>query len=250
MVAGEAAGEKDPMLIESRSLAELAADRISALVYRGDLAPGSRLVEEDLCRRLGVSRAPVREALRLLEANGLVVRRPRAGVTVALLDQNDVFEILTFRASLEHMAVDHLYRWVGVGNADTTELDAALAGLGEAFGTEDDFERLEASHRFHTALVALCGNSRLIGSYAGLTTQVKVCMTMNLRQRESIETPADNVARHRLLRDEVLSGDVARAHAAFDAHGHDSFAFPLIHALPGSTPAATRWLESLTPRED
>ena len=84
-------------LIESPSLAELAAQRISDLVFRGELRPGDRLIEEQLCTRLGVSRAPVREGLRILEGAGLVVRRPRAGVSVTPLIPRDVFEILTFR---------------------------------------------------------------------------------------------------------------------------------------------------------
>src|SRR5690606_10432439 len=78
--------------IESPSLAELAAERIGDLVFRGELRPGDRLVEEQLCERLGVSRAPVREGLRILEGAGLVVRRPRAGVRVIPLTPRDVFE--------------------------------------------------------------------------------------------------------------------------------------------------------------
>ncbi|SLM99255.1 GntR family transcriptional regulator [Brevibacterium yomogidense] len=230
--------------IESPSLAELAADRISELVFRGELGPGDRLVEEHLCERLGVSRAPVREGLRILEGSGLVVRRPRAGVRVAELSQNDVFEILTFREGLERMAVDHLYRFTeDVTTVDTARLDDALEDLAREFedGT-DAYRRVEASYAFHTELVRLCGSSRIVASYTQITMQVKLCMSLNLRTLEAEETPAENVARHRNLRTAVLSGELSRALQAIDEHGHDSFAREFLEELDGGTTRSTRWL--------
>jgi DNA-binding GntR family transcriptional regulator len=212
--------------IESPSLAELAAERISDLVFRGELRPGDRLVEEQLCERLGVSRAPVREGLRILEGAGLVVRRPRAGVSVTPLTSRDVFEILTFREGLERMAIEHLYRFADdVHAVDTTDLDAALARMERAFEQSDDpTARLQASFDFHTELVRLSGNSRIVDSYTRLTAQVKLCMALNLRTREDQETPQQNVERHRSLRAAILSGDLTRAMQAISDHGHDAFA--------------------------
>lgn len=212
--------------IESPSLAELAAQRISDLVFRGELRPGDRLIEEQLCTRLGVSRAPVREGLRILEGAGLVVRRPRAGVSVTPLAPRDVFEILTFREGLERMAIEHLYQYTDdVAAIDSTPLDDTLTRLDRAFTAADDpHDRLEASHRFHSALVALSGNSRIMAAYDLLTMQVKLCMSLNLRTRQEQETPEQNVERHRILRDAVLSGDLTRALQAITDHGHDAFA--------------------------
>lgn len=237
--------------IESPSLAELAADRISELVFRGELGPGDRLVEEHLCERLGVSRAPVREGLRILEGAGLVVRRPRAGVRVAELSQNDVFEILTFREGLEKMAVDHLYRYADdVTDVDASRLDDSLARLAAEFEEGDDqYRRLQASYGFHTELVRLCGNSRIVASYTQITMQVKLCMSLNLRTLEAEETPAENVARHRDLRSAILSGDLTAALRAIDEHGHDSFAREFLEDLPGGTEHSARWLAGRTQAE-
>lgn len=249
MTAGSAVPSTTQMghvdsLIESPSLAELVADRISELVFRGELRPGDRLVEEHLCERLGVSRAPVREGLRILEGSGLVVRRPRAGVRVIDLTQNDVFEILTFREGLERMAVEHFYRSTDdVTAADTARLDASLARLAHAFVLKDDSSaRVRASFDFHTELVRLCGNSRIIGSYTLITMQVKLCMSLNLRKLNADETPAQNVARHRELRDAVLSDDLPTALRAISEHGHDSFARDLLDGLPGATHQSAQWL--------
>jgi len=213
-------------LIESPRLAELAADRISDLVFRGELRPGDRLIEEQLCTRLGVSRAPVREGLRILEGAGLVVRRPRAGVSVTPLTPRDVFEILTYREGLERMAIEHLYRYTDdVTAIDSAPLDDSLARLDHAFtAANDPHDRLEASHRFHAALVGLSGNTRITAAYDLLTMQVKLCMSLNLRTRQEQETPEQNVQRHRRLRDAVLSGDLSRALQAITDHGHDAFA--------------------------
>lgn len=233
-------------LIESPSLAELAADRISELVFRGELGPGDRLVEEHLCERLGVSRAPVREGLRILEGSGLVVRRPRAGVRVAELSQNDVFEILTFREGLERMAIEHLYRFTeDLTTVETTHLDDALEDLAREFeGGDDAYRRVQASYAFHTELVQLCGNSRIVTSYTQITMQVKLCMSLNLRTLEADESPAENVARHRDLHAAVLSGDLTRALQAIADHGHDAFARDFLSDLPGATTQSTLWLAS------
>ncbi|MGO1397793.1 DNA-binding transcriptional regulator, GntR family [Brevibacterium sp. Mu109] len=241
MTAGALTGDS---LIESPSLAELAAGRISELVFRGELRPDERLVEEHLCERLGVSRAPVREGLRILEGSGLVVRRPRAGVRVAGLTQNDVFEILTFREGLERMAVEHLYRYTDdVTTVDTSRLDAALAQLAHEFEDgENQYGRIQASYEFHTELVRLCGNARIIASYTQITMQVKLCMSLNLRKLAAEETPAENVTRHRDLRAAVLSGDLTEALRAIDEHGHDSFAHEFLEGLPGATENSARWL--------
>lgn len=211
--------------IESPSLAELVAEKVGELIFGGEIRPNDRLIEEHLCQRLGVSRAPVREGLRILEGSGLLVRRARAGVSVAPFTQDDVFEILTFREGLERMAIHHLYRYTKhVQRVDTSRLDAAYERLADAFGSdEDDFGRIHTSHDFHTELVRLCGNTRIVASYAQMTMQVKLCMSMNLRKLRPVESPADNIGRHWELRRAVLSGDPDEALRAIGAHGHDAF---------------------------
>jgi DNA-binding GntR family transcriptional regulator len=124
------------------------------------------------------------------------------------------------------MAIEHLYRYTDdVTTIDSTPLDDSLARLDHAFTAADDpHDRLEASHRFHAALVALSGNSRITTAYELLTMQVKLCMSLNLRTRQEQETPEQNVERHRVLRDAVLSGDLSQALQAITDHGHDAFA--------------------------
>ena len=86
--------------IDAPSLVLLAAEAIRKMILSGALAPGDRLIEERLTEELGISRPPLREALRLLQHEGLIETRPRRGSTVTILTDQDVYEILTLRSAL------------------------------------------------------------------------------------------------------------------------------------------------------
>ncbi|MBA3907080.1 MAG: GntR family transcriptional regulator, partial [Pseudonocardiales bacterium] len=81
--------------LEATSLVELTARRLRGEILSGALVPGERIVEEQLTRRFGTSRAPLREALRLLGQQGLVEHLPRRGVRVTQLSGRDIDELFT-----------------------------------------------------------------------------------------------------------------------------------------------------------
>ncbi len=87
-----------------KTLREVAADEIRAMIRRGDLQPGERLLEDRLAEELGVSRNPIREAIRILENTGLVEVKPRRGAHVATLDPARAVELLELRSVLEAFA--------------------------------------------------------------------------------------------------------------------------------------------------
>src|SRR3981081_4790077 len=84
----------------------MAAETIREMVLSGELRPGERLVEELLAEELGIARPPLREALRVLEQEGLVLSLPRRGVIVTPLSAQDVYEIFTLRTTYERMAIE------------------------------------------------------------------------------------------------------------------------------------------------
>lgn len=90
--------------VQAQSLVDLVAERIEAAIISGALAPGSRLSEQALAASLGVSRGPLREAIRRLEGRKLLERTPNIGVRVAALSLKDLNEILQIREALESMA--------------------------------------------------------------------------------------------------------------------------------------------------
>jgi DNA-binding GntR family transcriptional regulator len=93
-------------LLTPASLVDLAADALRDRILSGALKPGGRLLEEQLAAELGISRPPLREALRLLQSEGLVQSLPRRGTIVAPLGEKDAWEIATLRSALERTAME------------------------------------------------------------------------------------------------------------------------------------------------
>jgi DNA-binding GntR family transcriptional regulator len=216
-------GRRDSARIDPPSLVTLAAESIRRMILAGDFAPGERLIEERLTEHLGISRPPLREALRLLQNDGLVVTRPRHGSTVATLTDQDVFEILTLRSGLERMAVE-----LGVPVQDPQRLGAcheALARMEQNARDEDRGSLVENGYAFHSSIVALPGHRRLSDMYRSVQQQVLLCMSRNLGTRERFhENLVEHVARHRHLLDLIEAGDPQAVLAELAVHGERSFA--------------------------
>jgi DNA-binding GntR family transcriptional regulator len=208
--------------LESLSLVQLAANAIRRMILGGELAEGERLIEERLTEQLGISRPPLREALRVLEQEGLIVTRPRRGSMVATLTDQDVFEILTLRSALERLAIE-----LGVPAHDPVRLQAARDALVEmerCAAAQDRGSLVQAGYRFHSSLVALAGHRRLEEAYASVQQQLLLCMARNLYVREHFhEDLAEHVRRHRFLLELVEAGDPAAVLAELAVHGERSF---------------------------
>src|ERR1700733_3854404 len=138
------------------SVAGRIAEVLSARIISGALSPGSRLLQESLAEEFQASHVPVREAFRKLEAQGLVISKPRCGVRVSQLDPDTVLEVTEMRAALEGLALHHALRRLG-----KADLDAARQALVEGEAS-DQISVWEAANRhFHLAITAPCGMSRL-----------------------------------------------------------------------------------------
>ena len=211
-----------PTRLESPSLVHLAADAIRKMVLSGALAPGERLIEERLTEELGISRPPLREALRLLQQEGLIETRPRRGSVVTTMTDRDVFEILTLRSALERLAVE-----LGVPVQDPKRLEVcrrALQRMEEFAAVEDRGALVEAAYAFHASIVALAGHGRLDESYAAVQRQVMLCMARNLYTREhEYEDLPTHVGRHRYLLELIEAGDPDAVLAELAVHGERSF---------------------------
>ena len=213
--------------LRSPSLVALATDAIRRKILAGDYALGERLIEERLTDELAISRPPLREALRLLENEGLVVTKPRRGSFVATLTQQDVFEILTLRSSLERMAFE-----LGIPVAEDALIDPArqaLRVMEDCARREDRGELVRAGYVFHAALIHIANHKRLEDIYASVQQQIILCMSQNLIARERyFEDLSEHVARHRTLLELIESGDVTTALAELAAHGERTFQSPPI----------------------
>jgi DNA-binding GntR family transcriptional regulator len=207
--------------LETYSLVELAVSRLSRDILSGRIDPGVRLVEEQLTRRLGISRAPLREALRLLAQQGLVEHVPRRGVRVATLSERDVRELYAVRDLVERHAVE-----AGLPvrrDADLSGLRAGLEAMREATRRGDRLAVAEAHRGFHVALVELAGNRQLCALYESVLVRLQLYMAINLRREAEVAAPTDAVHRHERLFQAVSGGDVAAVLAELGTHGARSY---------------------------
>jgi len=217
----------------ARSLAELTVHRLRAEILSGALAPGERLVEERLTRRFGTSRAPLREALRLLGEQGLVEHLPRRGVRVTALSARDMDELFSLRDVLERFAITIALSRGTDPPPQMTEFSQSLAEMQDATRKNDPLGLTEAHRRFHTALVALADNQHLLRVYQPVLLKLQLCMATNHGREAAHRSPLDSLHRHRRLHDAVTSGDLDLVLETLTGHGARTYLDPMDHPYEG-----------------
>lgn len=126
-------------------------------IFAGDLVPGAQLRQDELAEQFGTSRIPVREALRQLEAEGLVKLQPNRGAVVSSLSLEEVLELLDIRIALECMALKF-----AIPNMVDSDLAAAAQILKDYDAAREPQRWGEFNWRFHEALYAPCGRKKLL----------------------------------------------------------------------------------------
>lgn len=194
-----------PFEPEAQRVARVLRDQI----VDGARVPGSRLVERDLADELGVSRVPVREALRVLVAEGLVTPRPRTWAVVRTFTDDDVAHLLEVRSALEVLAAR---RAAERGHPDgLAALDGALAREDHAAARGDAVGARRAAADFHEALLAAAGNSVLEEVAAVTASRARWLLARH-------EDRGEMADEHRLLLAAVRAGDPEKAQQLVLAH--------------------------------
>lgn len=151
-------------------LRDVVFNTLRQAILRGDLKPGERLMEIKLAKRLGVSRTPIREAIRMLELEGLVVMIPRRGAAVAQITKQDLEDVLEVRCSLEELAVELACTRM-TGN-ELQNLHHALVDFEDACDANDVTVLAEKDVAFHDIIFEATGNQRLIQLLNNLREQM------------------------------------------------------------------------------
>lgn len=139
-------------------------------ILKGDLKPGERLMEIQLAKKLGVSRTPIREAIRKLELEGLVLMIPRKGAEVAEITEKNLRDVLEVRGALEKLAVQ--LACDQITKAQIRELREAAGAFREALTSGNVTEIAEADEHFHDLINLATGNQKLIQLLNNLREQM------------------------------------------------------------------------------
>ncbi|MBC7781909.1 MAG: GntR family transcriptional regulator, partial [Proteobacteria bacterium] len=163
-----------------QTVLHLAAENLRSAILGGVFQPGERLIEADLCQRLDVSRASLREALRMLAAEKLITIVPNRGPSVASISWEEAEQIYEVRAMLEGEAA---YR--AASRLDQAGLDAMRRALGEferAVARRDADLRLAATGRFYDAMLAGCGSGVIQELLQGLVARITFLRARSMRR--------------------------------------------------------------------
>ncbi|MBL0140746.1 MAG: FCD domain-containing protein [Betaproteobacteria bacterium] len=198
------------------SLAKVVRDDILGIILRGELAPGSRINEPDVAGRLGVSRVPVREALRELEATGLVVSRKNAGVFVRELAPGEVTDLYELRGVLDGHAGTRAAALAEVPRRALSRfLDTATAAMRKAARRGDVPAYYAENLRFHWAIVEAAGNGKLSDTYRGIVQHLHLWRLKNLAQPVGM---AASIAEHDAIAKAIREADPARVGGLLTNH--------------------------------
>jgi DNA-binding GntR family transcriptional regulator len=206
------------------SLVEATTRRLRDEILSGSLAPGMRLIEEQICQRFSISRAPLRESLRLLVQQGLVEHLPRRGARVTVWSEQDIRELFELRAVLERHAVttalplDHP---PGVDPFATVR--ARLSEMRAAQDSGDELAKDDAHRAFHAAIVALAGNRQLDLAMEPILLKLQRPMAVNLRLEASLVGPDEGLRRHEALLTALETNDREVVLEALCDHGSQRY---------------------------
>jgi DNA-binding GntR family transcriptional regulator len=198
--------------LDRSTLRERALEALRTAITSGEYRPGDHLGEEDLARRLGVSRGTVREALRHLQQEGLVTAGARGMLRVHSLSAAEIRDLFQVRAALEGLAVTLL-----IGSP---KRDAAVARLREALSNLDDpnhdfSSHIDADLNFHLLLCQLSENSVLVDAWRNLEGRVRITI---LSDGEEHHPNIRSGSHHAPIVDAIEAGDTDQAVKVLQDH--------------------------------
>jgi DNA-binding GntR family transcriptional regulator len=205
-----------PSAPPSRVLSDYIADQLREAIVSDQFKPGQRIVERQIAEAMQTSRGPVRDALLLLENEGLVVRYSHRGTFVARLTKEDAEEIWTLRQAIESVAVDYAIQRATPEDLD--ELDSLVEEMAAKVKAGYSLsEATELDLAFHRTLVRISGHKRALAAWEALSSQTRVLLVGH-RRRNPRDFPDRAVSWHRRLVDALRDGDLERAQ--YELHKH------------------------------
>jgi len=169
-------------LIQRRSLHDAVTERIRDMIVEGDLNPGERLSEKELCKQFGISRTPLREALKVLASEDLVELPPNRGAHVSQITAADVAERFEVLSSLEQLAGELAAE--RASKKDIEQIAKVHERMVRHYKKSERHEYFVLNQRIHNGIIELSGNSVLATTHASLMSKVRRVRYLALQSQD------------------------------------------------------------------
>lgn len=198
---------------QASTIRTMVEDKVRSAILSGHFKPGQRLVERELCELIGVGRTSIREALRQLEAEGLVQTIPHRGPVVATMEYEEAEQLYAIRALLEGYAGQ---QFAERGTPEQMkQLDAAVAALEDAVRNPDQKQLLDAKNLFYSTLMDGSGNIFVRQTLTLLHNRINILRATSMMQEGRLEHSMSEI---RDIQSAIKQRDGARAAAACRYH--------------------------------
>ena len=196
-----------------KPLREMVYEELKMQILKGSIIPGTRMMEVELAEEMGVSRTPIREAIRKLEKEGLVTIEPRRGAYASMISTEDMVEILEVRQDLEGLAA--YFAANRMTDEQMAELKEVSNNYNEAVKRGKMEDMIKYDTRFHHIIVESCHNKilvQMIEQLQELVLRFRYIYYDNFRRAENM--PEE----HEAIVAAISEGDADKARAAADIH--------------------------------
>lgn len=157
--------------IHRRYLHDEVAERLRELILSGELEPKERINELELCERFGISRTPLREAIKILATEGLLELLPNRGARVGHVSQSEIEEMVEVVAGLEATAAELACR--SISDAEVDAIEAKTLVMEKAYKRGDDKAYFTLNREIHEALMQAARNATLATIYGNLSSRIQ-----------------------------------------------------------------------------
>ncbi len=213
------------------TLADQVADRIVDAIAARRLVSGQRLIETELADALKVSRVPVREAIRILASQGILVPAPRRGMQVATFDAAWATQLHNARVAIERLCARIVADKLAVDRSPLHRLEACVAAIdAAAHRPQDGWLRLNrADIAFHTAMFEIAGSPLLTTLWNAISRHVLIMFSIETYRDTDFERVTQE---HRIYVDVLLSGSREKLDAEIDTHVAGLRTFSHVRPVP------------------
>lgn len=196
-----------------RPLREIVYEELKMQILKGQIVPGTRMMEVEMAEEMGVSRTPIREAIRKLEKEGLVTIEPRKGAYASQISTKDMVDILEVRQNMEGLAA--YYAAMRMNEDQKKKLAEIAEAYNKAVIENNTPDMIKFDTAFHHLIVEGSGNKMLvhmIEQLQELVLRFRYLYYDDFRRAEKM--PRE----HKMIYDAILNGDIEKARKAADVH--------------------------------